>query len=145
VYLDESGFEPSVLRRYAYAPKGQRVYGLISGPKRPRTSRIAARFGDTLEAPLLLEGTGNTEVFNAWLEDQLCPLWNDNHGVVMDNGPFHKSAKTKELLHAKGATLLFLPPYAPDLNPIENDFANIKRAREYNEHKTLDDIIKSYQ
>jgi putative transposase len=93
----------------------------------------------------LLEGTCNSEVFNAWLEDQLCPLLHDNPVVVMDNRPFHRSAKTKELLHAKGAPWLFLPPYSPDLNPIENDFANSKRAREYNEHKTLDDIIKSYQ
>ena len=144
-YLDESGFEPFVTRRYAYAPKGQRVYGLISGHKRPRTSLLAACIGRTFEAPLLLEGTCNADVFNTWLEDHLCPLWNDNHVVVMDNVPFHKSAKTKELIHAKGATLLFLPPYSPDLNPIENDFANLKRAREYNEHQTLDDIIKSYQ
>lgn len=144
-YLDESGFEPFVTRRYAYAPQGQRVYGLISGHKRPRTSLLAARIGRTFEAPLLLEGTCNAGVFNTWLEDHLCPLLNDNHVVVMDKVPFHKSAKTKELIHAKGATLLFLPPYSPDLNPIENDFANLKRAREYNEHQTLDDIIKSYQ
>ena len=76
-YLDESGFEPFVTRRYAYAPKGQRVYGLISGHKRPRTSLLAARIGRTFEAPLLLEGTCNADVFNTWLEDHLCPLWND--------------------------------------------------------------------
>ena len=63
----------------------------------------------------------------------------------MANGLFHQSAKTKELIHGKGATLLFLPPYAPDLNPSENDFANLKRARGYNKQKTLDDTIKSYQ
>jgi hypothetical protein len=73
-YLDESGFEPFVTRRYAYAPQGQRVYGLISGHKRPRTSLLAARIGRTFEAPLLLEGTCNAEVFNTWLEDHLCPL-----------------------------------------------------------------------
>lgn len=145
VYLDESGFAPCVTRRYAYAPKGQRVYGLISGHKRARTSLIAARIGRTFATPILFEGTCNTALFNAWLENHLCPLLNGNHVVVMDNVSFHKSAQTQDLIHAKGATLLFLPPYSPDLNPIENDFANIKRAREYNACKTLDDIIKSYQ
>ena len=52
----------------------------------------------------------------------------------MDNVPFHKSAKTRELIERTGATLLFLPPYSPDLNPIEHDFATLKRLREYQEH-----------
>ena len=63
----------------------------------------------------------------------------------MDNVPFHTSEKTKALIHAKGATLLFLPPYSPDLNPIEHDFATLKRIREYDELQTLNNIIKSYQ
>ncbi len=145
VYIDESGFEPVVTRGYAYAPRGQRVYGLISGHRRPRTSLIAARIGKTFEVPFLFEGTCNTQLFNHWLEKELCPLLNDTHVIVMDNVPFHRSEKTKQLITAKGATLLFLPPYSPDLNPIEHDFATIKKIREYNEHQTLDHIIKSYQ
>jgi len=94
VYVDESGFASSVPRRYAYAPKGQGVYGLRSGQRGPRTSLIAARMGNTFTAPLLFEGTCNTSLFNAWLEKALCPLLNDSHVVVMDNVPFHKSART---------------------------------------------------
>ena len=145
MYLDESGFEPSVTHRYAYAPKGQRVYGLISGHKRPRTSLIAARLGKAFEVPFLFEGTCNTQLFNHWLEKELCPLLNDTHVIVLDNVAFHRSEKTRQLITAKGATLLFLPPYSPDLNPIERDFATIKKIREYNEHQTLDHIVKSYQ
>lgn len=145
VYIDESGFAPTVTRRYAYAPKGQRVYGLSAGARRPRTSLLAARVGNTFTAPLLFEGTCNTTVFNAWLEKALCPLLHGTHIVMMDNGTHHKSAKTKALIHATGATLLFLPPYSPDLNPLEHDFAAIKRQREYNEHEPLDHIIKRYQ
>lgn len=145
VYIDESGFEPSVTRRYGYGPKGQRVYGLISGHRRPRTSLIAARMGKNFEAPILFNGTCNAQVFNHWLENELCPLLNDNHVVVMDNVPFHKSEKTRALIRSKGATLLFLPPYSPDFNPIENDFANIKKIREYNEHETLDAIVSAYR
>lgn len=144
VYLDESGFEPSVTRRYAYAPKGQRVSGLRSGHRRSRTALIAARIGNAFEAPFLFEGTCDTPVFNTWLEKALCPLLNDQHVVIMDNVPFHKSAKTTALINGTGATLLFLPPYSPDLNPIEHDFATIKKLREYHEHDTLDHILKTY-
>lgn len=60
----------------------------------------------------------NTEVFNAWLAQQLCPLLTDQPVVVLDKATFHKSAKTRELITDRGARLLFLPPYSPDLNPI---------------------------
>jgi len=145
VYLDESGFEPSVTRRYAYAPKGQRVHGLVSGHRRPRTSLIAARIGKAFEATLLFDGTCNGEVFNGWLEKQLCPLLDDTHVVIMDNVPFHKSRRTAELIEQKGAILLYLPPYSPDLNPIEHDFGAIKKIREFNERQSLDDIIRAYK
>ena len=144
VYVDESGFGPTMTRQYAYAPKGRRVYGLRSGHRRPRTSLIAARIGNRFTAPLLFEGTCNTAVFNHWLDTQLCPRLNATQVGVMDNVPFHKSAKTRELIECTGATLLFLPPYSPDLNPIEHDFAILKRRREYNEHATLDALIQAY-
>jgi putative transposase len=63
----------------------------------------------------------------------------------MDNTTFHKSNRTKELIESKGATILYLPPYSPDFNPIENDFANIKKLRQFNHEKSIDDIIKNYQ
>jgi transposase len=145
VYVDESGFAPTVPRRYAYAPKGQRVYGLRSGHRRPRTSLIAARIGKTFAAPLLFEGPCNTSLFNAWLEQQPCPLLHDAHVVVMDNVPFHKSAKTQALITSTGATLLFLPPYSPDLNPIEHDCATLKRLRESHDPDPLDHLITMYK
>src|SRR5512134_531098 len=84
VYLDESGFAPSVTRRYAYAPKGQRVYGLVAGRRTPRTSLIAARIGKAFEEPFLFEGSCHAEVFNGWLERQLGPRLNEKHVVMMD-------------------------------------------------------------
>lgn len=145
VYIDESGFEPSVSRRYAYAPRGRRVYGLVSGHRRPRTSLIAARIGEELQAPFLFEGTCNADIFNEWLERQVCPLIDDNHVVVMDNASFHKNAKTGELIEGRGSTLLFLPAYSPDFNPIENDFAAIKKNREYNQEFSIDQAVRSYK
>jgi len=106
---------------------------------------MAARIGTRFEAPLLFAGTCNMPLFNRWLESEFCPLLNDNHGVVMGHVAFHKSETPQKLIAAKGATLRFLPPYSPDLNPIEHAFATRKKIREYHEHDTLDNLIKAYQ
>jgi len=63
----------------------------------------------------------------------------------MDNAAFHTSLETAQLIKATGATLLFLPPYSPDFNPIEQDFATIKKNREYHETASLDEIVRAYQ
>ena len=74
----------------------------------------------------------------------LCLLLDERHIVIMDNASFHKGSETAALIGACGASLLFLPPYAPELHPIEKDFANIKRIRQYNAETSIDDIIKVY-
>ena len=145
VYVDESGFSNADVRRYAYAPKGMSISDKISGSHRyTSTSLIAARIGDSFTAPVLFQGACDTLAFNAWLEHQLCPLLDERHVVILDNAPFHKSSETARLITQTGASLLFLPPYAPELNPIEKDFANIKRSRQYNPEVSIDQIIKLY-
>ena len=144
MYIDESGFAPTTERDYGWAPKGQKVYGMRSGNRRPRTSLIAARIGRNFDAPMLFDGTTNTAIFNTWLDQELCPKLNHNHVVIMDNAAFHKSAKTRELIESTGAILLFLPPYSPDLNPIECDFAALKKNRKYNNNLPLEKIINAY-
>lgn len=145
VHIDECGFAPSVTRRYGYAPRGQRGYGLISGNRRPRTSLIAARINEQLQAPFLFEGSCDTDVFNFWLATMLCPCLTDEHLVILDNAAFHKSPETVRLIEQTGASLLFLPPYSPDFNPIEHDFATLKKNREYHEHATIDAIVSAYR
>lgn len=127
------------------APKGQRVYGLTSGHRRPRTSLIAARIGPDFAEPVLFEGTCDADVFNSWLQTRLCPRLTRAHLVIMDNAAFHKSPATAQLIQGTGATLLFLPPYSPDLNPIDHDFAALKKRREYHETASLDRIVQTYQ
>ena len=75
----------------------------------------------------------------------LCPLLDASHVVIMANASFHKGAQTAALIASCGASLLFLPPCSPELNPIEKDFANLKRKREYNTEVSIDEIIKMYQ
>jgi len=144
IYVDESGFEPTAQREYGWAPRGVKVYGWRSGNRRPRTSLIAGLIGKRLTAPMLFEGTCNTAIFNAWLEQELCPVLNENIVVVIDNAAFHKSAATRELIASTGAALLFLPPYSPELNPIEKTFGTIKKHRAFNENLPIEDIINMF-
>jgi len=145
VYVDESGFPNADVRRYAYAPKGLRVADKISGSHRyTATSLIAARMDGRFTAPVLFEGASDAVVFNAWLDRMLCPLLNAKHVVIMDNASFHKGSETARLIARTGASLLFLPPYAPELNPIERDFANLKRSRQYTPELSIDQIVKMY-
>jgi transposase len=145
VNLDECGFEKNTYRKHGYSLKGQRIYGLKSGQKRPRTSLLAARLGKLFEASFLFEGTCNADIFNTWLEGMLCPLLSDEYFVTMDNAAFHKTKKTRELIEGTGAKLLFLPPYSPDFARIEKDFGCLKKIREYNAEKSLDEIVGGYQ
>ena len=105
----------------------------------------AQRLNGRLTAPVLFEGSCDVVAFNKWLEDRLCPLLDEKHVVVLDNATFHKGQQTAELIRGCGASLLFLPPYSPELNPIEKDFANIKRRRQCNAEASIDEIIKMYK
>ena len=146
VYIDESGFSETDFRRYAYAPKGICVAAEVPSHRYTTTTLIAARLDGCFTAPVLFEGNRCDAVaFNRWLSEMLSPLLDDSHVLIMDNASFHKGSETAALIRASGASLLFLPPYSPELNPIEKDFANIKRIRQYNAETSIDDIIKVYK
>ena len=128
--IGETGFTETDFRRYAYAPKGVRVEAKVPGHRYRTTTLIAARLAGCFTAPLLFEGSCDTLAFNTYLSEMLCPLLDETHVVIMDNASFHKGSQTAALIRESGASLLFLPPYSPELNPIEKDFANIKRIRQ---------------
>ena len=145
VYIDESGFSETDFRRHAYARKGVRVEDKVPSHRYTTTTLIVARLDGCFRVPLLFEGSCDAVAFNTWLSEMLCPLLDDSHLLIMDNASFHKGSQTAALIRASGASLLFLPPYSPELNPIEKDFANIKRKRQYNAQTSIDDIIKVYK
>ena len=94
---------------------------------------------------MLFEGNTNAEWFNVWLEQHLFKELAPQSILIMDNAAFHKTALTRELIQQAGHTLLFLPPYSPDYNPIEQDFATIKKRRQYAPPETtLDEIVRDY-
>ena len=98
-----------------------------------------------MPAPGLFAGSCTTARFKAWRAQELGPRVQGTHVAGRDNAPFHQSALTPALSAGTGATLLFLPPYAPDLTPIAHDFATLKRQREYREQEALDTLLKTYQ
>ncbi len=145
MYLDESGFERTTHRAYGWGLRGKKVDGERSGNKRPRTSLISARQGKRLLAPILFEGNTNAVLFNYWLQSHLFKELAQGSTIIMDNATFHKTAATKQLIEQAGHTLLFLPPYSPDFNPIEQDFAIMKRRRQFLPADTsIDEVVRSY-
>ena len=145
VYLDESGFERTSHRAHGWGLRGKKVYGERSGRKRPRTSLISAKQGKRLLAPILFEGSTDAMLFNYWLKNHLFKELEQDSTIIMDNAAFHKTALTRQLIEEAGHSLLFLPPYSPDFNPIEKDFAIIKRRRQFLPHDTpIDEVVRSY-
>lgn len=96
-------------------------------------------------SPFLFEGSTNGTVFNTWLQDGLFKELPEGATVVMDNAAFHKTAQTKKLFESSPFHLLYLPPYSPDMNPIEKDFANLKKNRQFMpQGSTLDQLVNEY-
>ncbi len=127
VYIDESGLEENgSSRAYGRAAQGEPVPGAVSGKRSPRISLIAAFTNRQLKAPFRFEGATNTDVFNLWVHQCLVPTLQSGQIVIMDNARFHQSAKTQELIAAAHCQVRFLPPYSPDLNPIEPVWAIVK-------------------
>jgi isftu1 transposase len=124
--LDESGIDKFLCRQYARAPRGVQVISEVKGKKYQRVSMIAAQCGKTVLAPFVFEGTTDANVFNHWLEMCLVPELTPGKIIVMDNYCIHKTAKTQGIIEHAGCRIIFLPPYSPDLNPIENLWAIIK-------------------
>jgi len=91
-----------------------------------RESFVAAKVDKKIIAPMVYQGTCNTALFESWVEKVLVPDLSPGQTLILDNASFHKSQKTKDLIEKAGCFLLFLPPYSPDLNPIEKFWAWLK-------------------
>ncbi|MCS6267384.1 MAG: IS630 family transposase [Vampirovibrio sp.] len=127
VFVDECGVDRrSVERLYGRSPKGERVQEEISGQRTERTSIIAGLQGGKPLAPWCFKGYCNTEVILTWVEHELLPSLTAGMTVIGDNASFHKSWEIQQLIESAGCRLLFLPPYSPDLNPIERFWSALK-------------------
>lgn len=126
VFIDETGASTNMTRRYGRRKRGHRlVYKVPHGHWKTSTFVAALRYNG-VTAPLLLDGAMNGEAFLAYVEQILAPTLRRGDIVIMDNVSVHKVAGISEAIEARGATLLYLPPYSPDLNPIEQFFSKLK-------------------
>ena len=126
VFLDESGVNRALVRRYARAPRGERAYGKAPVNRGPNVTLIAALSQDGLLAPMQVEAATDGDVFRAYLEQVLCPELQRGDVVLMDNLPAHKVKGVRTQIESVGAELLYLPRYSPEYNPVEQLWSKIK-------------------
>jgi transposase len=127
VFVDESGFHTSMTRLRARAPKGKRAYGKVPRNRGKNTTLIAAiTLQGAMGAPMTVEGGTDSAAFEAYVEHFLAPTLREGQVVVLDGLGAHRPKKIRELIEARGADLVFLPSYSPDLNPIEEAFSKVK-------------------
>ena len=127
IYLDESGVSTQMTRRYARAPRGVRVHQTTPEGNWKILTILGAMSLRGMIATMTIEAATDAEIFLAYLDHVLCPALRPGNVVVMDNLSSHKVTGVRERIEAAGAQLLYLPPYSPDLNPIEKAWAKLKQ------------------
>jgi transposase len=120
------GIDNYIYREKARSLRGKRVIGAVSGKKYKRTNIMAAKCGEAILAPLEYTGTTNYKLVKRWLINMLFPLLVTGCSIILDNASFHKKKELSELVKGYGFTIIFLPPYSPDCNPIEHFWAWMK-------------------
>jgi len=126
-YVDECGLDKYLYREYGYSPRGVPVIGKVSGRKFKRINIVAAKCGSVIVAPMVYDGTTDSVLFETWFEYSLLKSIPKGSLIVLDNATFHRKSRLRELADEIGCIVLFLPPYSPDLNPIENFWAWLKQ------------------
>ena len=126
VFLDESGVTTQMVRCFGWAPKGERLVATIPQGHWRTMTFVAGLRADGLVAPFVVEGAMSGALFRAYVEHMLAPQLQPGDVVTMDNLSVHKVAGVREAIRAAGASVLYLPPYSPDLNPMEQVLAKLK-------------------
>ena len=126
VFVDESGTHTSLTRLYGWAPRDQRVTGAVPRNHGKNTTLVAALTPDGLQAPWTSEGAMDTDAFERYIKEVLGPTLRPGQLVILDNLSVHKATRIREAIEARQCDVLFLPPYSPDLTPIEQAFSKIK-------------------
>lgn len=136
-FVDETWARTNMTRLRGRCPVGERLVEKVPHGHWKTTTLVAALDHRGVRCSMTVDGTVNRDVFEAFVEQVLAPTLAPGDMVVMDNLSSHKGAAAKALVEARGATLLFLPPYSPDLNPIELAFAKLKQLLRSAGHRTM--------
>ncbi|GHU16113.1 transposase [Alphaproteobacteria bacterium] len=143
VYVDESGINECLVREMARAPRKERVYGETSGKKFARENMIAGWNCGKVVAPMGFKCNCNATLVETWAEKCLVPELKPGQVVILDNAKFHNKEKVRKIIEKAGCRVIFLPPYSPDLNPIEHfwDWLKNKIRDIIHQFKTLEDAM----
>jgi transposase len=126
VFIDETWATTNMTRPRGRCPRGERLVAAVPHGHWKTSTFVAGLRTTGLTAPLVLDGAMNGDAFRAYVEQILAPTLVPGDIVIMDNLGSHKVAGVREAIEASGASLMYLPPYSPDLNPIEKSFAKLK-------------------
>ena len=143
VFVDECGTHISLSPLYGGAPKGQRAHLKVPRNWSTNITLLASITREGVGPSLAVEGSTTREVFETYLEHVLAPALKPGQLVVMDNLSSHKGGRVRDLIEGRGYELLYLPPYSPDLNPIEQAFSKVKGILRRAETRTREALIEA--
>ena len=143
IFLDETGVNTSMTRRYGRSARGTRCLASVPHGHWHTNTFLAGLRHDGVQASWLLDGPLNGEAFLAYIQHVLGPTLQPGDIVIADNLSSHKVAGVKEALAQWGASIIYLPPYSPDLNPIENFFSKLKALLRRAAERSFDGLVKA--
>ena len=140
IFIDETGASTKMARLHGRAPRGHRLRAAIPHGHWKTTTFVGALRLSGMTAPMVLDGPITGAWFLAYVQQVLSPTLRPGDVVILDNLPAHKIAAVRDAVEATGAQLLFLPPYSPDFNPIENAFSKLKALLRKAAARTVDEL-----
>lgn len=138
IFIDETGAATDMARAYGRGPVGERVIGKVPYGHWKTTTFVAGLRCDQVIAPFVVDQPMNGQIFRIYVARCLCPVLRPDDIVIIDNLGAHKVDGIREMIEACGARLVYLPPYSPDLNPIEQFFAKLKALLRKAKERTVD-------
>lgn len=126
VFVDEMGSNTSLHQLYAYSPRGEKAHCSVARNRGKNTTLLSSMSLSGMGPSMVVEGGANGAVFEGYLREMLVPALEEGDVVVMDNLSVHKSERVRDMIEEAGAEILYLPPYSPDFNPIEEAFSKVK-------------------
>ena len=143
VFIDEMGMHLGLTRLYGRATPGERVVEASAGYSSAHYTAVAALRARGVQAPFMLEGSMDSLAFETYVAQVLAPALGPGDIVILDNLSFHKHEPIRTLIEARGASVEFLPPYSPDLNPIENCWSKAKACLRAAKARTHDELVNA--
>ncbi len=143
VFVDEMGSNTALSSLFAWARRGERAHGKAPRNRGKNTTLLASMSAEGMGSCLAVVGSATKAVFESYVERVLAPSLSPGQVVVLDNLAAHKGERVRELVEERGCELLFLPPYSPDLNPIEEAFSKVKALVRKTEARTREALIEA--